>query len=403
MTKPTILIAGAGIAGLTAALALLRRGFDVSVFEQAPELREVGAGLQLSANGTRLLDALGLGDAMRRVAFEPEGKEVRIWNTGESRNLFDLGTVSTERYGHPYLMMHRADLHAILARTIDHIRPGTVQLGRRLIEAHGFDDGSDAVEVWFADGTSARGDALIGADGVHSALRRLIFGDDSPYYTGCMAWRGMARADTLPASLRRRVGTNWVGPGGHVIHYPVRGGELVNFVGIVERADWTVESWTVHGSREECAADYAGWHDDVHRLIEGLEEEPNKWGLMGREPMESWWRGRACLVGDACHPTLPFLAQGANMAIEDGFVLARCLERHGRDVEGAFGCFQDLRHERTSRIVRGSAENARRFHNPALADAAQARLYVEQQWQPALVEQRYDWLFSYAGEQVAVD
>lgn len=398
----SVLVVGGGIAGLTAALALLCKGFDVRVVEQAAELREVGAGLQLSPNGTRLLTELGLGDALGVKAFEPEGKEVRIWNTGASQSLFDLGVVSRERYGHPYLMIHRADLHGILATAIEQTRPGTIELGRRLAGVEGLDDDAREVTARFADGSSLRAGIVIGADGVHSTLRKLMFGDDSPAYTGCMAWRGLARADALPASLRRRVGTNWIGPGGHVIHYPVRNGELINFVGIVERDEWTVESWTVHGSRGECAADYAGWHEDVHRLIENLEEEPNKWGLMGRAPMERWWRGNACLIGDACHPTLPFLAQGANMAIEDGFVLARCLERHGDDVQAGFRSFQDLRHDRTSRVVTGSADNARRFHNPALADADLARRYVQEQWEPERVEQRYDWLFSYAGERLEI-
>jgi salicylate hydroxylase len=399
---PTILIVGGGMAGLTAALGLLRKGFDVRVAEQAPELREVGAGLQISPNGSRLLTALGLGDALRDVAVEPEGKEVRIWNTGESRSLFDLGTVSRTRYGHPYLMIHRADLHGLLAAAIEEARPGTIQLGLRLTAADGLEDGAREATAHFKDMESWRADVLIGADGVHSTLRKLMFDDDSPCYTGCMAWRGVARADTLPPSLRRRVGTNWVGPGRHVIHYPIRNSELINFVGIVERSDWTVESWSVHGTREECAADYSGWHEDVQRLIANLEDEPNKWGLMGRQPMDRWWRGRACLIGDACHPTLPFLAQGANMAIEDGFLLARCLDHYRDDVEEGFRRFQDLRHERTSRIVLGSAENAGRFHNPALADPVEALRYVDEQWRPDRVEERYDWLFSYAGERLAI-
>ncbi len=397
-----ILIAGAGIAGLTAALALVRRGFDVTVFEQAPALREVGAGLQLSANGTRLLHALGLEEALGRVALEPEGKEVRIWSTGETRRLFDLGVISRERYGYPYLMVHRADMHRILAEALEAARPGAVELGRKLVGAAGLDDGSSAVEVTFEDGERRQGAALIGADGVHSSLRRVMFGDDRPVYTGCMAWRGLARVEALPEALRRRVGTNWIGPGGHVVQYPVRGGALVNFVGIVERDAWTAESWTMTGTREACAADYPGWHPDVLTLIACLEDAPNCWGLMGREPMERWWRGAACLIGDACHPTLPFLAQGANMAIEDGFIMARCLERHRTDLAQAFTTFQALRHERTSRVVNGSAENARRFHNPALADPAQARAYLDEQWRPDRVEQRYDWLFAYEGEHVPV-
>lgn len=402
MTDHPVLIAGAGIAGLTAALALARRGFEVRVFEQAAALKEVGAGLQLSANGTRLLHALGLREALDGIALEPEGKEVRIWSTGETRRLFDLGTISKERYGFPYLMVHRADVHRVLAEALEAAQPGSIELGRKLVSATGLDDGSTTAEVMFEDGERRTGRALIGADGVHSTLRRIMFGDDRPAYTGCMAWRGLARASNLPESLTRRVGTNWIGPGAHVVQYPVRGGDLVNFVGIVERDEWTAESWTMQGTREDCMADYPGWHPDVLELIGCLEEAPNRWGLMGREPMERWWRGAACLIGDACHPTLPFLAQGANMAVEDGFIMARCLEHHRADLAQGFRSFQSLRHERTSRVVLGSVENARRFHNPALADPVQARAYLNEQWRPDRVEQRYEWLFAYDGEAVAV-
>lgn len=398
MTRP-ILIAGAGIAGLTAALSLIRRGFEVRVLEQAPELHEVGAGLQLSANGTRLLFQLGLEDTLRAQALEPDGKEVRIWNTGEARLLFDLGTESEARYGYPYLMIHRSDLHSALADAVEAAQPGALMLGRRVVGLH---DDDEQATLTFADGTTISGQAVVGADGVHSVLRGLMFGKHAPDYTGCVAWRGIARADALPPSLRRSIGTNWVGPGAHAIHYPVRGGELVNFVGIVEREEWTEESWTATGSREECARDFAGWHADVQALIANLEVEPNCWGLMGRAPMDRWWHGRSCLIGDACHPTLPFLAQGANMAIEDGFVLARCMDAHRDDLAEAFSRFQALRLERTSRVVIGSAENAKRFHNPTLAEPAGARAYVEEQWRPELVEQRYDWLFAYRGEEVPV-
>ena len=399
MSRLPILVAGAGIAGLTAALALARRGYAVTVFEQAAALKEVGAGLQLSANGTRVLYGLGLEQALSAIAREPEGKEVRIWSSGETRSLFDLGVVSKQRYGFPYLMVHRADLHRVLAEALEAAQPGAIQLNHRLV---GVDDIAGPVQARFADGTECTGLALIGADGVHSALRGLMFGDDQPVYTGCVAWRGLARAENLPASLTRNVGTNWIGPGAHVVQYPVRCGALINFVGIVERDAWTAESWTTHGSREECATDYPGWHPDVHTLIANLEEPPNRWGLMGRTPMARWWRGAACLVGDACHPTLPFLAQGANMAIEDGFVLARCVDGCPGDLPSAFAAFQRLRHDRTSRIVLGSADNAKRFHNPALADPVQARSYLEEQWRPDRVEQRYDWLFAYKAEDVAV-
>ncbi len=395
--KPHVLIAGAGVGGLTAALALLKRGFDVDIYEQAPEIMEVGAGFQISANGTRVLYELGLGAEIDAICSQPEGKEIRIWNTGETKKLFDLGAESVERYGYPYLMFHRADLQQVLVDAVRREKPDAIHLDSR---CDGFDQDGGRVTLRLDNGAAAEGDALIGADGVHSAIRQSLFGDDRPEFTGCMAWRGVIPAERLPRGLIRPVGTNWVGPGHHVIHYFLRRGELLNFVGIVERDDWQVESWSAKGTHAECAADFEGWHETVHVMIRNIAT-PFKWALMGRDPLKRWSVGRVSLLGDACHPTLPFLAQGAVMAIEDGIVLARCLEAHD-DVETALTRYQDARVERTAKIVIGSAENTSRFHDESLADPAKAGQYVDEQWLPERVRERYDWLFVYDATSVAV-
>lgn len=385
-----VLIAGAGIGGLTAALALLRHGFDVDVYEQAPALGEVGAGFQVGANASRVLFSLGLEEAIRQIYALPAGKEVRLWNTGQTWKLFDLGDVSVERYGFPYFMVHRADLHAILVDAVRALKPEAIHLSSRI---SGFEHTDSGAALLFENGDRVEGDVVVGADGVHSAMRREMFGLGEPRFTGCVAWRGLVSIEKLPAHLLRPVGTNWIGPGGHIVHYLLRRGEIFNFVAVVERDDWKVESWTERGSSEECARDFAGWHEDVQAII-GALESPFKWALLGREPMERWSIGHATLLGDACHPTLPFLAQGAGMAIEDGFVLARCLEAYD-DVPTALIAYENARIERTARIVRGSAENGRRFHNDTLSSAAEAERYVDREWQPQKVEERYDWLFRY--------
>lgn len=191
-----------------------------------------------------------------------------------------------------------------------------------------------------------------------------------------------------------------VGPGGHVITYPLRRGEIMNFVGFGERDDWKIESWTEKGTKAECAADFQGWHPLVHQIIAVLDQ-PYKWALVGRAPLAAWTKGRVTMVGDACHPMLPFLAQGANQALEDALVLARCLDAH-TDVAVALARYEVLRLERTTKIVNGSVESGRRFHNPTLADPAAAIAYVDREWQPDKVRMRYDWLFEYNAGKVAV-
>lgn len=392
-----ILIAGAGLGGLTAALALLRDGHDVTVLEQAHKLGEVGAGLQLSANATRVLALLGIDDAVRDIASVPAGKQVRLWSTGQSWKLFDLGQQSVAEYGYPYYTLYRPDLHGVLVDAVRTIKADAIVLGARCA---GFTSDEDSATVKLEDGRTFRGDLLVGADGVHSRIRQGLFGQDAPSFSGCMAWRGVIQAARLPEHLRTPVGTNWIGPGGHVIHYPLRRNELVNFVGVVERSDWAVESWTAAGTTEECLRDFANWNEDVHALIRAIEV-PYKWALMVRDPLQQWGRGRVTLLGDACHPTLPFLAQGAAMAIEDGAMLARCL-RETAGPQDALRRYQDARVERTTRIVQGSAANTKRFHNPALASADGAVEYVDREWNEARVRERYHWLFDYRVDQVAL-
>ncbi len=393
-----ILIAGAGIGGLTAALALLRRGFDVEVFEQAEELRELGAGIQLGPNGSRILIALGLREAMQEVVAEPSAKVVRLWSTGEAWTLFDLGRDCLERFGAPYWMVHRGDFHRVLWQAVERARPGAVHLASRAVACR---ESGDTAILELENGGRVEGDLVVGADGVHSRLRAHLFAAAKPQYTGLMAWRGIVPMQRLPAELRSPVGSNWHGPGGHVVTYPLRRGTLLNFVGVVERTNWLSDSWTEQGSRAECAADFAGWHPLVHTIIANLDAA-YRWALIGRAPMPTWSRGRATLLGDACHPTLPFLAQGAIMAMEDGVVLARCLEAHSGNVQAALQRYEALRRERTARVVQGSAANTGRFHNAVLADPLQARDYMAREYPPDKGRTLYDWLFAYDAMTVPV-
>ena len=393
MREYPVIIAGAGVAGLVTALSLHQRGVAFHLYEQVAQLAEVGAGLQLSPNGTRVLIGLGLEAGMRRVVCEAERKEVRHGLSGQTWKLFDLGQDCRDRFGSPYWFVHRGDLQQVLLGALRERAPDaiTVGVGVQSAIAQG-----DHVKVALSDGRSVSASAVLGCDGVHSKLRNALVPDDPVQFTGLMAWRGLVPMDRLPAHLRvserHAIGTNWVGPGAHVITYPLRRAQLMNVVGIIERDDWRHESWNQTGSHDELLADFASWHADVHALMRSIEQ-PFKWALLGRQPLTQYVQGRIALMGDAAHPTLPFLAQGANMAIEDGAVMARCLSQ--APVLEALQAYQSARLTRTSAIVNRSLENAGRFHHPILADVNRAQEYISTEWQSDKVRTRYDWLFEY--------
>ncbi len=360
-----MLISGGGIGGLSAALSLARQGFEVKVFEQAPELGEIGAGIQLSPNCTRVLFDVGLEDALRAVSCHPQGGQMRAWRTGRVLAETSLGDSAERAFGFPYLHIHRADLIGVLAQA------ETANEGidlRTNSKVTGFaQDGEGVVLKVLRQGAEEthRADVLVGADGIRSVVRDGLFGPESPAFTGNLAWRALVPAGRLPQGMIRPMATVWWGPGKHFVHYYVRRGELVNCVCVVEKAGWQIESWHERGEYEELKADFAGWHADIQSLIDNAEGDSLfKWALFDRQPMSSWGSGRVTLLGDACHPTLPFMAQGAAMSIEDGAVLARCLGRAKTtsDLLPELLAYADLRMKRTARIQAVSRRNANLFH-----------------------------------------
>jgi salicylate hydroxylase len=386
-----VVVIGGGIGGLTAALALLRRGRDVEVYEQAAKLGELGAGIQISPNGTRILHELGLEQALGAIQVTPLRKEIRHWRTGKTWNWYDLGAATQQRYGFPHVLLHRGDLHAMLVEGVRRLKPDAIHLVSRCIDVVQSDAHAD---VRFENGETVRAAYVIGADGIHSKIRERLFGASNPEFTGCVAWRAVVPMQRLPADVATMVSTNWLGPRGHLLHYPIRGGELMNFLSMVERDDWQVESWTVQGTTRELANDFSGWHPDVETIIQNIDT-PYKWALMVRGPMERWSMGRATLLGDACHPTLPFLGQGGVMAIEDAYVIAACLEKYFDNPRAALARYEDIRRERTSAVVRKSHANRRQAFNPALAEQDDAVVSVAEEWQQTLARERLDWLYTY--------
>lgn len=352
------LVVGGGIGGITAALCLVKQGLRVSVFEQAETFAEVGAGIQLSPNCTRVLHHLGLEEALRAVAFVPEGTQFRNWRSGRVITESALGDEVVARYGMPYYHMHRGDLLRVLVGAAEQAPGVELHTNARVTD---FAEDAGAVRVRIGD-KECHGDLLVGADGIHSAVRAALWGDEKPRFTGNVAWRALVQTDSLPAGLVRPMSTAWWGPGKHFVHYYVRGGSLVNCVCVVEKEGWEVESWTERGDYAELKADFAGWHDDIQQLIDHADKDSLfKWALYDRPPMSQWGQGRVTLLGDACHPTLPFMAQGAAMAIEDAAVLAGCLAKD-ESIPSSLKSYEDLRRDRTAGIQNGSRRNAKVFH-----------------------------------------
>ena len=360
MASGRVLIAGGGIGGLTAALCLAKAGFEVALFEQSAEFGEIGAGMQLSPNCTRVLHHLGLESALAACAFLPEGGEFRAWKSGKVIASSVLGQTVREQYGFPYYNIHRGDLLRVLVEAAE--RSSAIELNTAS-EVMEFEQGGFVrVTVGGASDTVHEGEALIGADGIHSAVRAQLFGDDAPRFTGNVAWRALVPAERLPAGLVRPMATAWWGPHKHFVHYYLRSGTLVNCVCIVEKTGWEVESWTERGEFDELKSDFAGWHEDVQALIDNMDRSSlYKWALHDRAPMARWGEGAVTLLGDACHPTLPFMAQGAAMAIEDAAVLAGCLAAND-DLAAGLQRYESLRRRRTARVQNGSRRNAKLFH-----------------------------------------
>ena len=353
-----ILIAGGGIGGLTAALCLAEQHHDVQVFEQSAQLEEIGAGIQLSPNATRVLHNLGLEQDLRQTAFLPEGTEFRDWRTGRVIASQALGEQTIQQYGFPYYHIHRGDLLSTLA-TAAARHPGITVHTCHAVTA--IVASQPRVQLTAGDQLHC-GDLLIGADGIHSRVRATLWGTTPANFTGNVAWRVMIPKAALPPGRIHPVSSVWWGPGKHFVHYFIKRGEWLNCVCVVEKSGWEIESWTQPGNLSELKADFAGWHPDIQMLLDLADSDRLfKWALFDRPAMPQWRRGHVTLLGDACHPTLPFMAQGAAMAIEDAAVLATCLNAAG-DTVSRLQRYETLRRPRTSWVQKSSRRNARVFH-----------------------------------------
>ena len=351
-----IVIAGAGIGGLCAAVALAKRGFEVVVYEQSQQLGEVGAGLQLSPNAVHVLQALDIANKVKAKAFRPSKAVMRHFRTGNTYFTVPLSDVATEKYGADYLHIHRADLHAVLQQSCEELNV-PIFLGQAV---QSYLQTPQNLTVQLENGESLEADLLLGADGIKSKVQACMFGQTPAQFTGQVAWRGVVEANKIAKGLIKPNANLWVGPGKHFVSYYLRGGELVNFVAVQERTDWQKESWNEAGDINELRDTFSGWHPEVTELL-AASEQCFLWALFDRPPLHQWTDQKVTLLGDACHPMLPFLAQGASMAIEDSYALAFCLANNSNTIDALIS-YEDIRLTRARDIQLGARKNASLYH-----------------------------------------
>lgn len=368
-----IAIIGAGIGGLTLALALRQRGFAPTVYERAPMLGEVGAGLTLWPNATKVLASLGLSEELERIGEEPIHQMIRNGETGEVLRVFERKSMMRPTYGTPLLQIHRRDLHDMLVRALEARAPGSVKLGWELA---GVEAQNERPAATFTNGQRIEADLIVGCDGIRSKVRSELFGAEQPRFTQIVAWRGLVPMTDLDEAFRAEPVGIHIGEGCHVAHYPVRQESLLNFLGFAVVDGWAEEGWAIPSTVEEMMDRFSRFHPDV---VAAMAATPKgglfKWGLFDRDVREQWSVGAVTLLGDAAHPMLPFLGQGAGMVIEDAMVLARLLEAHD-DTIAALARYEELRRPRTAYTMLKGRAHAH-YYNTRADEADESTLAME--------------------------
>lgn len=378
-----ICIIGGGIGGLAFAIAAARNGVDVTVLEQAEAIKEVGAGLQISPNGLRVIDALGLQDRLAAVSVKGQGVSLRNYSDSREVTYLDLTTLPADQ---EYLFVHRADLVDVLA-TAARDAGVKIRLLQNVVEI----SDSGGPHVVTSTGDRLHADVIIGADGVHSVARQSILGSTAPFFTHQVAWRATIPNDlNFPAQVRL-----YMGPKRHLVCYPLRGGELLNIVAVQERHAWAEEGWNHKDDPKNLEAAFADFNNEVHAILERVKDV-SLWGLFRHEVASQWHNDYCALLGDAAHPTLPFMAQGANMALEDAWVLADTLKTHA-SVPEALSAYQSRRKDRVRKVIDTASKNAWKYHLslPPVRWVAHTALRLATRLAPSKVLGQFDWIYGH--------
>ncbi len=387
-----VLVIGGGIGGLTTALAMQRHGHRVTVAEQAGRLSEIGAGLQLTPNAMKVIRALGLDARVMRDAFRPEAMEMRWGRSGMRIFEVPLRKEAVNRWGAEYIHVHRADLIEALQNELAIRAPDALRLGMRLER---YEPKGVGVKAHFVGGATVDADVLVGADGIHSVVRSQMQGPDTPRFTQHVAWRATVPVKELGDLAPPPTACVWVGPRRHAVTYLLRRGSLANFVGVVQSQQPGEESWTATGGKEQALKDFRGWHPTIRAIVEKAAVL-NRWPLYDRAPLPRWSDARVVLLGDACHPMLPFQAQGAAMAIEDAWSLAVNLAKSRNPVAG-IADYENSRKPRTTRVQVSVRRNEALFHrgDPVSRFGTYVPMMLAAGLSPEFIRKQNDWIYSH--------
>lgn len=389
---PKIGIIGAGIGGVTLARSLSEKGIDFTLFDQAPEFGEVGAGIQMSPNAIKVLSKLCVRDDISQNGFLPEFMVGKNWNDASELFKNPIKNVFKDIFGADYYHIHRADLHNSIIKNLPLDNFHFNHTCTKIEEKNGKSIAT------FDNGETFEADLIIGADGIRSVVRESLWGKDEPRFTGHMCWRALVSVDEFPLSHVDPGLTLWLGPKAHVVTYYVKNGKTVNIVACVETDDWEEESWSEPSSMEELVSAFEGWHPDLLKLLKQTDSSQIfKWGLYGREPMNQWSSKNTTLLGDAAHPMLPYLSQGAAMAIEDAYVLGEAIEHYKTDLESLFHAYELERRGRTKKVQLESANRGETYHLES-EEAQEERNKImkeKQEENPNAVGIDAEWVYEY--------
>ncbi len=387
-----IIISGAGIGGLTAALCALKFGHEVIILERTLELCEIGAGIQISPNAMKVFEALDLDERLTKIGFRPKSIEARMGISGMELFNVPLADTAIKRWGSSYLHIHRADFIAVLEAALRERSHEGIRFGH---EVTGYRHTANKLAVTTSNGFGIEGDVLIGADGIHSPIRSQMLGKDVPIFTGNVAWRAVVPMEKLGVFAPGPTACVWMGKDKHCVTYQLRQGTLANLVAVVEQDNWVAESWTEKGSAEEALAEFKGWHSTIINMFKQADEL-YRWALFDREPLGTWVDNRVALLGDAAHPMLPFMAQGAAMAVEDAWVLSQQLSVCN-SVRDDLKVYQSARYKRASMVQAYSRKNAKTFHKRTRLSqlATYSPMWLSGKLAPFLIHKRQDYLYGY--------